>query len=231
MFKPSRPGLVQDPAVRKMQILRTVLGLFAVVWIMFTYQVVADTDALVNDRTDQFELSMNVMAGTFPVVVGIFIAASRPPNRRLYLKRALKPFGSLLALFGTVVGVLLLAASPLVDGKAPTEPSPRAYAVLALLLFLCLWVLPFLLYGFAMSLLYVFRTADVHEVLSPILVIILAWEVGLVDLFSDDYDHVSLAVRAALVLGGPVSVTAVSLWELRRLRTRHGLTLRGALLR
>ncbi|MDK0521767.1 hypothetical protein [Streptomyces sp. ML-6] len=35
--------------------------------------------------------------------------------------------------------------------------------------------------------------------------------------------------RPAAVLGGPLSVTAVSLWELRRLRSRHGLTLRTAL--
>jgi hypothetical protein len=33
------------------------------------------------------------------------------------------------------------------------------------------------------------------------------------------------------VLGAPVSVTAVALWELRRLRTLHALTIRGALMR
>jgi hypothetical protein len=33
------------------------------------------------------------------------------------------------------------------------------------------------------------------------------------------------------MLGAPVSVTAVGLWELRRLRTHYGISVRGLLVR
>ncbi|MGX1670941.1 hypothetical protein [Streptomyces sp. NPDC055400] len=35
------------------------------------------------------------------------------------------------------------------------------------------------------------------------------------------------AAQLCALSGGPLSVTAVSLWELRRTRTRHGVVLRG----
>ncbi|MFG3527629.1 hypothetical protein ACGF8B_12905 [Streptomyces sp. NPDC047917] len=62
-----------------------------------------------------------------------------------------------------------------------------------------------------------------------IIAIVLVRELAVADLFSDTFDGVPALVRGAAVFGGPLSVTAVSLWELRRLRTRHGLTLRRAL--
>ncbi|WUH99693.1 hypothetical protein OHR68_40455 [Spirillospora sp. NBC_00431] len=74
-----------------------------------------------------------------------------------------------------------------------------------------------------------FRTADVHEVLPPIIATALVWELAIVDLFSNAYDGAPFLVRVAVILGGPLSVTAVSFWELRRLKTRHNLTLRQAL--
>ncbi|MEV7191029.1 hypothetical protein AB0N81_04350 [Streptomyces sp. NPDC093510] len=35
-----------------------------------------------------------------------------------------------------------------------------------------------------------------------------------------------LAAQWGAILGGPVSVTAVALWELHRMRTRHGVRVR-----
>ncbi|UYQ65985.1 hypothetical protein [Streptomyces peucetius] len=90
---------------------------------------------------------------------------------------------------------------------------------------------PFGLYGIAQSLVHAFRTADLHETIPPLLAALLVWEVALFDVFRGTYDSVPFGVRVAFTLGAPLSVTAVSMWELRRLRTRHGITLRAALLR
>ncbi|WP_231976162.1 hypothetical protein [Streptomyces sp. 3214.6] len=54
---------------------------------------------------------------------------------------------------------------------------------------------------------------------------------ALIDLLTGAYGGVPGPLRIVLVLGAPVSVTAVALWELRRLRVGYGLTLRGALMR
>ncbi|WP_031510636.1 hypothetical protein [Streptomyces megasporus] len=77
----------------------------------------------------------------------------------------------------------------------------------------------------------VLRAADVHELLPPILSTVPAWELAITDLFLGDYGNAPLAVRALFLLGAPASVALLSLWEARRLRTRHGITLRGALRR
>ena len=233
--RPSRPDRVDDPAVRKIQLLRTVIGLAAVVWISVSFQLASDAKSLGYQRLDQAATSAAVLAAAFPVVIGVFIAATRPNNRRLYLRRALKPFGALLALCGAVLYLVLLASGKLTGGpvaQMPEKPSMDAYMLLLYLLFLaflCLWAIVFWIYGAFVSVVHVFRTADVHEVLPPIIAIVLVWALAIVDLFSDAYTGVPATARTAMVLGGPLSVTAVSLWELRRLSTRHGLTLRQAL--
>ncbi|MGW6204575.1 hypothetical protein ACWF9B_13140 [Streptomyces sp. NPDC055089] len=50
-------------------------------------------------------------------------------------------------------------------------------------------------------------------------------------MFRGAYEGVPLGVRLVFLLGAPLTVTAAAMWELRRLRTRHGITLRAALLR
>ena len=86
----------------------------------------------------------------------------------------------------------------------------------------------FMLWGGFISLVHVYRTADINELLPPIIGAVLAWEVALIDLFTSAYTGVPFQVRAALIFGGPLSVTAVSAWEMWRLR-RFGITLRRAL--
>ncbi|GAA2109860.1 hypothetical protein GCM10009780_64620 [Actinomadura alba] len=233
--KPSRPDRVDDPAVRKIQVLRAVVGLVAVVWILVSYQVASDAKSLAYQRLDQVVMSATLLPATFPIVVGAFIVGSRPHNRRLYLRRALKPLGALLALAGTVLFFVLLASGILTGGpvgEPPENPTTADYAKIMyqfLLVLLALWAIVFVTYGAALTLVHVARTADIHEVLPPVIAIVLALELAIVDLFSNAYDGVPVSMRVVVIIGGPLSVTAVSLWELRRLKTRHGLTLRQAL--
>ncbi|XVQ15626.1 hypothetical protein ACQP1W_24780 [Spirillospora sp. CA-255316] len=221
--------------MRKVQVLRAVVGLVAVVWVLVSYRLASDAKSLAAQRLDQIMTSAALLPATFPIVVGAFIVGSRPHNRRLYLLRARKPLGALLALAGAVLYFVLLAEGVLTGGpvgEPPENPSASFYVLLMYFVFLvllALWVLVFVCYGAALTLVHMFRTADIHEVLPPVIAIVLVWELAVVDLFSNTYDGAPVAVRAALILGGPLSVTAVSLWELRRLRTRHGLTLRQAL--
>ncbi|MEW2354607.1 hypothetical protein [Spirillospora sp. NPDC029432] len=231
MFTPSRPDRVHDPVVKKAQVVRTVVGLVAVTWMLVSYGVASDADAVVDDRFGQIRTSLIVLGVTFPVAVAAFIAAARPPNRRLYLRRAGKPAGALLALVVTLAVPRLITGLGYVDENTNwTASAWRVVLLFALGAFL-LWLGPFGLYGIAQSLVHVFRTADLHETVPPLLATLLVWEVALFELFRGTYDGVPFGVRMAFTLGGPLSVTAVAMWELRRLRTRHGITVRGALLR
>ncbi|MEU8124543.1 hypothetical protein AB0C21_38020 [Spirillospora sp. NPDC049024] len=220
--------------MRKVQVLRAVVGLIAVVWVMVTYRVASDAKSVAYDRANQIATSAALLPATFPVVVGAFILGSRPHNRGLYLRRSLKPLGALLALVGTVLLFYVLVHVMPEGGLIGDDekPSPAVYMKLLVMVIAALWTLwaiAFVIWGGAIAVVNVLRTADIHEVLPPVIATVLVWELAIGDLISNDYHGLPVPVRVAVILGGPLSVTAVSLWELRRLRTRHGLTLRQAL--
>ncbi|WP_329286113.1 hypothetical protein [Streptomyces sp. NBC_00691] len=226
-FRPSRPGIVDDREVRRLQLWRTGLGLVAWVGLMVTYNAVASADdvqGVAGERLDQSWSSVLVLVCTFPVVVGAFVAAARDGLRRVYLRRVLRPLGSVLAIMASM-GTSALVMAPELAGLRDAVGLPGRIVLVTLFI----WSLGFALYGIGLSLVHVFRTADIHEVLPPILAGVLVWEMALVDVITGSYAQVPPAARAVFVLGAPVTVTALSVWELYRLRRHHGLTLRSAL--
>ncbi|TLS42537.1 hypothetical protein FE633_30650 [Streptomyces montanus] len=227
VFRPSRPDRVEDETVGRIQKIRTAVGLAAVVGVMLAYRLVDSAEGVASDRGKQAWLSICVLAATFPVVVGGFIAMARPPVRRELLRRTAKPIGSLVALFAAMA---TFPFAVLTASQWTLTPAVKAAVIFGNVL-IFLWVLPFVVYGVAMSLVHVFRTADIHEVVPPLLATVLVWEMAVLDVVNGAYEGAPFIVRVVFVLGAPVSVTAVALWELRRLRTLHALTIRGALMR
>lgn len=228
-FRPARPGIVGDRLVRRLQWWRTGLGLAAWVGLMVTYNAVtsaADVHGVASERLDQSWTSVLTLVCTFPVVVGAFVAAARDGMRRVYLRRALRPLGSVVAMMLSM-GTAALAMAPELQGLRDFVGLPGKIVMVVV----CLWAVCFALYGIGLSLVHVFRTADIHEVLPPFLAGILVWEMALLDVITGSYDQVPPGARAAFILGAPVTVTALSCWELYRLRRHHGLTLRTALRR
>ncbi|MGO4461112.1 hypothetical protein AB4039_28050 [Streptomyces sp. M-16] len=213
--------------MRRLQLWRTVLGLVAWVGLMLTYKAVISADgvkAVADDRLDQSWSSVLVLVCTLPVVVGGFVAAARGGLRRVYLRRALRPLGAVVAIMASM-GTSALAMAPELAGLRNAVGLPGKIVIAVL----CLWSIGFALYGIGLSLVHVFRTADIHEVVPPVLAGVLVWEMALLDLVTGAYPQVPAGVRAVFVLGAPVTVTALSWWEMRRLRRHHGLTVRGAL--
>jgi hypothetical protein len=231
VFTPSRPDRVHDPVVKRVQVWRTIVGLVAVTWMLLSYGLASDANAVVDDRFDQIRTTLIALGVTFPVAIAAFIAAARPPNRRLFLRRAGKPAGALLALVVTLAVPRLITGLGHVNKETDWTASAGRVVLLFALFAFILWLGLFGVYGIALSLVHVFRTADLHDTVPPLLATLLVWEVALFDVFRGAYDSVPFGVRVAFILGAPLSVTAVAMWELRRLRTRHGITLRGALLR
>lgn len=205
------------------------LGVAAWLWLMITYSSVSDAgdvEAVASDRLNQGWFSVMALTCTFPIMVGAFVYAARDGMRRVYLRRALRPLGAVLALIGSAFG-FVLGAAPEFQGFRDLIGLPgKIIGVLVLL-----WAIGFFLYGMVLVLLHVFRTADIHELVPPMLATALVWEMAILDLVLGTYAEVPLVTRIGFILGAPVSVTALSWWETHRLRHHHGLTLRGALRR
>jgi hypothetical protein len=230
VFKPSRPDLVEDPFIARMQKIRTFVGLGAVVWVSVAYKIAPSVEDVADDRFQQSWLSVLVLSVTLPVFVGVLTALTAPPARRDLLRRAAKSFGAILAL---IAGVFVFPASMLtglLDGKFATNPV-MTVVTWVVIVFTLVWVTPFIFWGIGLALIHVFRTADIHQTMPPLLAMTLVWEMALIDVFTGAYAGVPGPVRAVFVLGAPLSVTAVGLWELRRLRVHYGISVRGVLVR
>ncbi|MFF5959642.1 hypothetical protein [Streptomyces luteogriseus] len=230
VFRPSRPDLVEDAFVARMQKIRTLVGLAAVVWVSVSYKVGSSLRDVADDRLDQSWHSVLVLSVTFPVVVGVLLALTAPSARRDLLRRAAKPFGAMVALIAAVFVFPLMVLTGFVEGRFATNPAMTVVTWVVVVLVL-VWVLPFIAWGVGLALLHVFRTADIHQTMPPLLAMTLVWEMTLIDLFTGAYAGVPGPVRAVFMLGAPLSVTAVGLWELRRLRAHYGITVRGVLVR
>lgn len=230
VFKPSRADRVQDPVIRKIQIIRTVVGLAVAIWTLEFYDVANGADAVLDDRMNQAKSTFILLVASLPLVVAGFVAAARPPNRRMLLRRVGGPVAALFVLLIIFTVPRLLTANGYDPNDHLTADLTGVLTVVMAFWFL-LSLCPFVLYGLAQSLVHVFRTADIHETVPPVLTILLVWELALFDLARGAYESAPFAARTVLTLGPPLAVTAVAMWELRRLRTRHGVTLRGALLR
>lgn len=229
VFRPSRPGRVEDPTVRRLQLWRTVLGFVAWLWLTITYGVISDTGDVgnvVSDRFSQSWSSVLVLICTFPVLVGAFVAAARGHLRRQYLRYALRSFGTIMVLMAS------MATFPLAVAPDSATEAIRDFIGLPgkiVLWLACLWSLGFALYGIGLTLVHLFRTADIHELVPPALATVLVWELALLDLLTGAYSEVPPLARALFMMGAPLTVTALSWWEVRRLRLRYGLSLRQAL--
>ncbi|WP_307835444.1 hypothetical protein [Streptomyces adelaidensis] len=90
-----------------------------------------------------------------------------------------------------------------------------------------LWVLLFIVFATGPAVRSAFNTADVHAALPALLTGALVWEFAAIGLATGGPPPGPPLVQLAALVGGPASVTVVAWWEVRRLRTRYGVRLRG----
>jgi hypothetical protein len=226
VFRPSRPDVIVDARVRKLQVARAWAGIVVTLAVAAVYKFTAPAD-LASDRFSDAWINVLILTCVLPLVVGGFIVAARPPNRGEFARRLRYPLIAVVAIFASMFTFVLAAA--------PTFEGPRdAVGPVVLIpggVILVLWMTPFALYGIVLSLTNVFRTADIHEVVPPLVSVSASWVMAVVNLFTDAYKGVPGTLATMMLLGAPVTVTALASYELRRLRILHGITLRNTLLR
>ncbi|MGK5545930.1 hypothetical protein ACSNOH_14520 [Streptomyces sp. URMC 127] len=238
---------VEDHLITGMQLARTVLGLVAAVWLVAAYPLSGGGEKFVLGKLLELAFSCGILAvGSFAGITA-FLVASTPDRRRHFAQR----------LHGPILAVLTLAAGPLciwlsvatlkgdlIDGRDLEEffasfTGPGVLcAVLAFLTLAIGWLaavavlLGSSVYTLLATYLCVFTcflARNVHQLLPALLSPLLVWSLFAFQLFNGPDVAAPPEVLYTFMLGGPLSVTALSVWEVRRLRNRHGITLRVAL--
>ncbi|MFE7277296.1 hypothetical protein [Streptomyces sp. NPDC057623] len=236
-----RPDRVQDGVIRTLQRSRTVLGLTATVWLVMAYPMRVGRQDFVMGKLEDLLIGCGVTFGVGLLAVTAFISAARAPLGRRYASCLLGPaYCVVLILCGA--GLFWLSWKALrgelvsFDGR----PADLSWLTVVLLvvakgvgglvcLILLLFSVPFTVIVLVYGVNSCFRLGDVHDLLPALISPLLVWSLFLLNI-SDGPDVAAPPwVLYTFLLGGPVSVTLLSVGELHRLRRRHGLTLRSAL--
>ncbi|MEV5358617.1 hypothetical protein [Streptomyces sp. NPDC052693] len=152
-----------------------------------------------------------------PLTVGVMLFVWRRGGTVRQLRGPLLDSAALLVLFVACVAVLLLLVRTV---NASANPVVIIGAGLTML-----WLLVFTAYGAVRVSGNFFGTAATHRCLPPLLAMVTSWLVAVPDLVTGDLHGLSLTLGYVFILGAPVTVTAIALLEMGRLKRRYGIRL------
>ncbi|MFF1713545.1 hypothetical protein [Streptomyces sp. NPDC058268] len=229
-FRPARPDRVTDAGIEAAQIARTAIGIVATLWLVYAYPLQESAAAFALGKATEALVSTLVMLVAGPLVLAGFILAARGPARAVYRRRLTGPVTGFGALLGSVAALWFLIVE---GGGLQSASAHGSLPLLGPLLSMAgmLFALPFGITAALLCVHYTFRAADVHEVLPPLIAPVLTWVTFGFQVLDTSPVAAPAAVQLLFLVGPPLSVTALSAWELRRLRTAYGMTVRRALLR
>lgn len=165
-----------------------------------------------------------------PVVIAVLFRWASAETRSAMRMRVRAALRSVRWYVGAVMAVPLLGGMIIMLGRdqASSSGSPGAapWLIVAAALPLA-WLLFFLGFATGPAIRTGFNTAAVHAALPALLTGTLVWEFAAVSLLAGGLPPGPPLIQALAVIGGPASVTAVVRWELSRLRTLYGVTLRA----
>ncbi|GAA3091114.1 hypothetical protein GCM10010449_13590 [Streptomyces rectiviolaceus] len=226
IFNQPGAGRVADRLVTRVQLGRAIVGAAASLLLIYTYGADDGWSGVANDGVVKLILAPLLLIFTGPLVVLGFIRYAPAPQRRVLRSRLREPLKAVGWYVGILVGVGLVLAGSAVLLKQNYGTLVNGLVALGLLIGL-VWLLPFLMFASAYAARYAFNTSNVHAALPAALTVVLVWELMLFSVaLEGGMPHGPPAAQWCAVLGGPVSVTAVALWELHRMRTRHGVRIR-----
>lgn len=226
IFNQPGAGRVADPLVRKVQLGRAMAGAAASLLLIYTYGAEDGWSGVANDGVVKLILAPLLLIFTGPLVVLGFIRYAPAAQRRVLRSRLRAPLKAVAWYVGILAGVGLVLAGGTLLLKQNHGTLVNGLVALALLIGLA-WLLPFLLFASAYAARYAFNTSNVHAALPAALTVVLVWELMIFSVaLEGGLPYGPPAAQWSAVLGGPLSVTAVALWELHRMRTRHGVRVR-----
>ncbi|MEU1824235.1 hypothetical protein ABZ502_17630 [Streptomyces abikoensis] len=227
IFRPGRPDRITDPWIEVAQMARTAIGVAATLWLLYAYPLQGSVAGFVQDKALEMVLSAAILLIAGPTALAVFVLSARRPVRVVYCRRALGPLAGFGAMFGTSAVLWFLV----MGGAVRLTAVLGGLQVVGLLVSTAgvLFGVPFAITAVVLCVHYCFRLGDVSEILPPVLSPALVWSLFAFEVFDAPPVIVPAVVRGLFLLGPPLSVTCLSVWELRLLRVRYGITVRQAL--
>ncbi|MEU3281684.1 hypothetical protein [Streptomyces antibioticus] len=201
-----------DPTVDQLKRIRVIAGAVAALGV---YSFVQGGFAF-EEMLDNAATASAVLFFLTPVTVGVMLFVWRRGGTVRQLKVPLLNSLKLLLIFIASV----FTTVTLFSAGGTLGVLPRLLLGLA-----GLWMAVFVMAGAFRLTGNFFGTAAVHRCLPPLLATVTTWLMAVPDLITGDLHGLSLTLGIVFILGAPVTVTAISLLETRRLKHRYGIRL------
>ncbi|MFF4542538.1 hypothetical protein [Streptomyces aureus] len=214
LFHPAWIPEPVDPSVERLKRVRVVAGAVAAFGVYtFVQHKFDSTQILGNILT-----AAAVLLFITPLTVGVMLFVWRRTGTVRQLRRPLLSSLKLLLLFiGTAVVAVLLMQLATATGGAALVP----------LGFVALYLIAVVAYGAVTLSGNYFGSGAVHRCLPPLLASVTTWLMAIPDLVTGDLHGLSLKMGIVFILGAPVTVTAIAVLEMNRLRRHYGIRLRA----
>lgn len=228
LFVQEGDGRIVDRTVDRVQVARTVVGAAATLSLILVYGVEKNRwEDAAGESFGNLLLTPLLLICAGPLVILGFILYAPPhlrPHLRSRLGAPLKAVGWYVLTLVVIGGIIYFGGS---TGFIQDLHGWQGGLVALVLLFVIVWGLPFFFLASLYSARSAFNTAHVHPMLPPVVTGALVWILAIFNLIVNGMPQGPPVAQFCSLLGGPLSVTAVSLWELRRMRTRFGITVRA----
>ena len=226
LFVQEGDGRIVDRTVDRVQLARTVLGAAATVAIVFVYNAKPDrwSDAAYGGAAQMLVAPVLLLVAGPLVILGfIYYAPSHlRPHLRSRLAAPLKAVGWYVLTLAVLGGGLWGISVSVTQDRS----NWLNYVLAVVAMVLLFWGIPFFVLASLYAARSAFNTAQVHPMLPPVITMALVWVFAVFNAIGDGLPDGPPAVQYCSMLGGPLSVTAVALWELHRMKNRFGVTLR-----
>ncbi|AGP59618.1 hypothetical protein [Streptomyces rapamycinicus] len=228
LFDQDGGGRVHDPVVDRVQITRTVLGVLATLALYYVYGSDGDLEDQASESAAQLIVTPVLLLIAGPVVIALFIRYA-PAERRRLLRSRLSVPAKTVGWYVLTVAVLAATLWGVSANPGVLEGLHGVWLFVAAVpaLVFVLWGLPFFFLASAYVARSAFNTAYVHAALPAVLTVVMVWIIAVFNVTGSGMPNGPMWAQFCSLFGGPLSVTGLSLWELYRLRTLHGVTIRG----
>ncbi|MET7702989.1 DUF3824 domain-containing protein [Streptomyces sp. NPDC005485] len=201
-----------DPSVDRLKKARIIAGAVAAFGVYTFVQRKFNFDEVLENMLTASVVVLFITPLSVGVMLFVWRRTGTVRQMRVPLFNSLK---LLLFFIGSVVGLVFLWVGTTALGGFWLVP----------LGFTALWLTGMVAYGAVQVSGNFFGTAAVHRCLPPLLATITTWLMALPDLLTGDLHGLSFKMGIVFILGAPVTVTAIAMLEMRRLKRRYGIRL------